>query len=1347
MLGGPGIGTAIGAGIGAAASITMYVVHVIRRATQGPEPGEEGWRTSAPASAGPGTSSTWSEIYKKSEEQGQTAADTFLEAWGDHWKKAVENVGIAGAIKMFAGEFDKLETTIGEASRMGADMKHLWIGAFNELSKGLTDSQKKALFAALGLKAFGITLEDVGKKASESTPLLKPMGKTIYDIVRDFISKADEAQKELEKHALDPEALSEDLSTLGDIYDEAKSYLDQIESLKKAGLLPENWGEVSMVAGAMAPLERLRAKIKEWGILLGKEGVKSINIAEERAASFFDNAKKWVDAFTNAKEGSLAWLIAQEQLNSILEDASAKAQEFTDQGKPIPENLAHLIEQLEKLGITLKETGADDLYARFEKVKEALASTTKGSDEWIAEFSKIPSLFNEATALAQLYEDAQQPIPAKLAAIIDEMIQLDPALASSRSALDLFIDAVEDMAVGVASAAGSLSASIADIVASIAQAANVGDVLKGVEALSGSYSYLRGKMDELERTMTSPEWGKLPPEAQAKIQESYNKLAEQLANAIPPGKTYAEIQREQEEAAKKAAQEQKRMAQEAASAAKRAAEEAKRAAEEAARKAQDAFKHMFEIPALEALQKGNWEEAAKAVIGLAQHRQDVFKLAQSLPEVNGKALDLADVFGLLKNASSKLLSSLQDQIDIMQLAGENTDALEKMKIAIEGVLDPLTKFKYSILNAMFGDSAAMGRKIGDMLRGIAGGLPFKNTVPRLASGGTVKSEGFAYLDPGEVVIPADVYHDVSVVDSSDSLARAVQAAVSAVGTCATGTCQLSKKTQEEINKARTDIKKTTEEYTSSCQKCAQSNAQLAEANQVLETIPNSLDAIIKQFEASGLDLSDAANQAAVNMVWLHQRASDVRDALSWIEQTIEDLRMLGMVEEAESLQKQLDNFRAGLQKTTVAALEWEKRWTSVTQQITDLVMTKLKDSFHTFLAGLLGLGKAVEDFGSSLNIPTGYKVERAAWAAAKPGEPGIAIGAGEGAGDFWDSLLKILSDSLVEWTIGDIVEKLVNWAITDIISPITEWFVDDIVTPILDWFITDIVEPIAFEIGQIVKPITDWFITDIVQPLTDWVITNIITPLTGGVDWFITDVIHPLTDWTIEHIVKPLIAGVDWYIQDIVKPIADWTITNIVEPLEAGVNWFITDIVPQISQSSWAKVLTSPDWDRVLSGLTEATLVAGTVWLGITGGRELGGWLADLLGVSKDMRKFLENIAGVLGGGLTGALLGYLLGGHAGAWIGMAAGSIAGIIASIPHMQGGGYTVSEGLAYLHPHELVLPAAQVTPLPAMAATEGITIHNYLVVDSRVLAESVNRVARDRDMRMSGSSIGGRAWRVA
>jgi len=903
MLGGPGIGTAIGAGIGAAASITMYVVHVIRRATQGPEPGEEGWRTSAPASAGPGTSSTWSEIYKKSEEQGQTAADTFLEAWGDHWKKAVENVGVAGAIKMFAGEFDKLETTIGEASRMGADMKHLWIGAFNELSKGLTDSQKKALFAALGLKALGITLEDVGKKASESTPLLKPMGKTIYDIVRDFISKADEAQKDLEKHALDPEALSEDLSALGDIYDEAKSYLDQIESLKKAGLLPENWGEGSIAAGVIAPLERLRVKIKEWGIILGKEGVESINIAEERATSFFDNAKKWVDAFTNAKEGSLAWLIAQEQLNSILEDASAKAQEFTDQGKPIPENLAQLIEQLEKLGITLKETGADDLYTRFEKVKEALASSTKGSDEWIAEFSKIPSLFNEATALAQLYHDAQLPIPDDLAAIIDEMIQLDPALASSRSALDLFIDAVENMAVGVASAAGSLSASIADIMASIAQAANVGDVLKGVEALSGSYSYLRGKMDELERTMTSPEWGKLPPEAQAKIQESYSKLAEQLANAIPPGKTYAEIQREQEEAARKAAQEQKRMAQEAASAAKRAAEEAKRAAEEAARKAQEAFKHMFEIPALEALQKGNWEEAAKAVIGLAQHRQDVFKLAQSLPEVNGKALDLADVFGLLKNASSKLLSSLQDQIDIMQLADEDTEALEKMKLAIEGLLDPLTRLKYQIINALFGGARPSGDFLSKWIEEPAKGLFSGKAVPRLATGGTIKHEGFAYLDPGEVVIPADVYRGVSAGGSSDSLERAVQAAISAVGTCATGTCQLSKETQEEINKVRTDIEKVTEEYTTSCQKCAQSHAQLSEANKALEGIPSSIEAIMKQFEAAGVNVSDLASQNAVKFMYLANNIGLVEDAFSAVEQDIEKLRGTKYVEEADRLRR------------------------------------------------------------------------------------------------------------------------------------------------------------------------------------------------------------------------------------------------------------------------------------------------------------------------------------------------------------------------------------------------------------------------------------------------------------
>ena len=89
-----------------------------------------------------------------------------------------------------------------------------------------------------------------------------------------------------------------------------------------------------------------------------------------------------------------------------------------------------------------------------------------------------------------------------------------------------------------------------------------------------------------------------------------------------------------------------------------------------------------------------------------------------------------------------------------------------------------------------------------------------------------------------------------------------------------------------------------------------------------------------------------------------------------------------------------------------------------------------------------------------------------------------------------------------------------------------------------------------------------------------------------------------------------------------------------------------------------------------------------------------------------------------------------------------------GYAARLPQLALGGKVVSEGLAHIHPNEFVVPAAKVEPLSTSINAGGkIAIKNYLIVDGRVLAESVNRVSRQDDKLMTGSSIGGRYWRVA
>jgi len=74
----------------------------------------------------------------------------------------------------------------------------------------------------------------------------------------------------------------------------------------------------------------------------------------------------------------------------------------------------------------------------------------------------------------------------------------------------------------------------------------------------------------------------------------------------------------------------------------------------------------------------------------------------------------------------------------------------------------------------------------------------------------------------------------------------------------------------------------------------------------------------------------------------------------------------------------------------------------------------------------------------------------------------------------------------------------------------------------------------------------------------------------------------------------------------------------------------------------------------------------------------------------------------------------------------------------------GGFTLSEGLAYLHAHEYVIPAAKTMDLAAATGVGGnIIIRNYTILDGKVAAESVNRVNASRENRATGGP-GGRRW---
>jgi len=89
-------------------------------------------------------------------------------------------------------------------------------------------------------------------------------------------------------------------------------------------------------------------------------------------------------------------------------------------------------------------------------------------------------------------------------------------------------------------------------------------------------------------------------------------------------------------------------------------------------------------------------EAALAVREMAKQKDDLIAQAKALPAVQGKTMELAEVYDLLIRAQRELLSSIDKEIAVRQIAGENVEKLEKLKTQIEELFDPLGEWKKAL---------------------------------------------------------------------------------------------------------------------------------------------------------------------------------------------------------------------------------------------------------------------------------------------------------------------------------------------------------------------------------------------------------------------------------------------------------------------------------------------------------------------------------------------------------------------------------------------------------------------------------------------------------------------------
>jgi len=402
---------------------------------------------------------------------------------------------------------------------------------------------------------------------------------------------------------------------------------------------------------------------------------------EENLAKFeadFKALRGIIDGLRQAGENT------EDVFNTLMQQTQNQAQAAIDQADKmagagqVAEDLAAKLE-----GITLPSAEAG------KKLRQLALESGRSAEDLIAIHAKAQDLISVAK---QLYE-AQRFFGLSTEATVSALRDFLSALGLSEAEINDIItqiigsgrDLVSALSSLVSQAEALTLAQAGRIMALREQAlavlksgrvideegksreATIGELLAAASAVQAFSSWLDAGIATLERLITNGETELRP------LYERFKQLKESMAL----GPTFEEQRRAQEQAA----------------------EEAKRRQEELARKAREAFEESFRAPVKKALETGDWMEAALAIREMAKQKDDLAAQAKALPAVQGKTMELSEVYDLLIGAQRELLTSIDKEIAVRQIAGENVDALEELKTQIEELFDPLGEWKKALREA------------------------------------------------------------------------------------------------------------------------------------------------------------------------------------------------------------------------------------------------------------------------------------------------------------------------------------------------------------------------------------------------------------------------------------------------------------------------------------------------------------------------------------------------------------------------------------------------------------------------------------------------------------------------
>lgn len=437
-----------------------------------------------------------------------------------------------------------------------------------------------------------------------------------------------------------------------------------------------------------------------------------------------------------------------------------------------------------------------------------------------------------------------------------------------------------------------------------------------------------------------------------------------------------------------------------------------------------------------------------------------------------------------------------------------------------------------------------------------------------------------------------------------------------------------------------------------------------------------------------------------------------------------------------------------LEYTSSTLSTFAHEMSAAAQEFVGIVRSHVSQLVRHFVSSWLGTAKKAQQtteqvFDSLLSIavPTGYKLSRAAWGVARPGEPWsrrqplsqLEEEAGFNISDWFKGLLEDIIVwgimKLFDWLIGKPLEALLDGLFSGI-GNLVEGGITGVFDGINSFFqkifkgIYDVITGILNAIWSVIQGIGNLLVT-IVQTVYN-IIVGVLQSIMGVMSSIWSGLVAafgPLGA-AIAVVITALIALSIIFpefgrkLMDLVQQIAEfffsllrdfWTLlVNVVSFLGEAVKTILTGIgqfAQTIMEMAWGLIenILNFLWNGLSSVINAIFSLIGGVVGAVgrvfgAGGGGGGGWSGS------------GGIVPVLTTG-GGAAIGFALGGPVGALVGAAGGWL---VSRIFGLASGGMALTEGLAMLHPGEIVMPARVVQGYNKALTTAGIkggTVINF------------------------------------